>query len=369
MRPLDVADEVMLIKPSQSMLVTALMVKNRVNVDSYVFKSNEQDIDAGKVTVTAINGSVLTLNTDEAKLCRVGQTLRVDHDTAPLITAVDTATDQITVSSASGISQNDVAVLGSAGFEELSGRPTAISRVPSQIENYVETLRDAYGQSRHVQNERYYGGSVAARNRDVAMWEHKRFIDRGLFYNVKTETTQNGQKLYKTNGLFASISTNVHEFSSGNVSWAAIQANLVQDIRFMQGTDIWLFCSLKGAAIIERIVREEATPVKYEEAAGISVKKIGLMGKWLHLMIVDHFEADTDLEKCMVGVDPSMIEVVTTQDQKTKQRQWMLESVLKREQNTDGTDGSIGEFLTDFGLRLHNEKSHFIWWNANAYSA
>ena len=364
MRPLDIQDEVMAIRPSESVLVTALMAKNRVAVDSYVFKINEQNIDPGQVTVVGIAGNVLTLDTGETDYCRPGQTLRVDHDTAPLITAVDRNANTVTVDDSTGVSEDDVAVLGSAGSEELSDRPTPISRVPTQIENYVETLRDAYGQSRHAQNERFYGGPVGVRNRDIAIWEHKRFIDRGLFYNVKKETTLNGQKLYKTNGLFASISTNVHEFSSGHVTWDAIQTNLRSDVRFCQSPNLWFFVSLRGWAIIEKIVRDKTVPQSYAEAAGIQVKKIGLMGKTLNMMVIDHFESGTDLEKCMVLVDPKMMEIVTTKDQTSGQRQWMMENVLKREQHTNGTDGTIGEILSDFGLRLHNEKAHAIWWNA-----
>jgi hypothetical protein len=376
LRPLDISDEIRNIRPAASALLSLLMGLNKVTVDSRVFKVNEQDIDIGKVYIKAggVDGNDLTLEsasgandaTTVAKFIRAGQTLRLDHDTAALVTSVDYNTGVVTVASSAGLTAADCLLLGSAGFEELSTRPSAITRTPAQIENFAETLRDAYGQSRWTETERFYGGNRQFHNRETCLWEHKRFIDRGLFFNVKAETTgPTGQKLYKTNGLFGSINTNVHAFSANTITWDKMRANLTNDTRFCLSSSVWLLVSRKGLELIEKIIRDKTAPVTYSEASGISVGSLQMAGKRIKLIPIDHFETGSELENTMVLVDPDNVEVVTTRDQQSKTRQWMIERKFDGN-DTNGTDGTIGEVITDFGLRLHNEKAHAIWYNADS---
>ena len=361
-----IEDEILAIRPAETMLLTELMSKNKVKLDAYKFKINEQQIDPGVVHVQSVDGGAktITLASGEGAYIRPGQTLTVGYNIGSVATVV--TGDVITLKAVTGFSGSQTVVLGGTGFEELSDRPAAVSRIPDQIENYVETLRDVSGQSTHVESTKYYGGTRQYWNKDLRNWEHKRFIDRELFTGQKLETTgAKGNPLYKTNGLLNSIVTNVHEFAGGVVTWDAIQANLVQDVRFCQSTNLNLYTSRKGVALIEKIIRDKTIPQSYVQAAGIDIKRIGLVGKTLNLIIIDHFEADSELEKCMVVVDPSMIEIVTTANQETGQRNWMLEYTVKRENNPNGTDGTISEVYSSFGLRLHNEKAHAIWWNAD----
>ena len=365
-----IEDEMLAIRPAETMFLTELMSKSKIKLDAYKFKINEQEIDPGIVTVASVDvgAKKITPATGEADYCRVGQTLSGGYGVNCVIT--DITAGVLTVTNVSGITNSSVLVLGGAGFEELSDRPAAVSRIPEQIENYVETLRDVSGQSTEVEATRYYGGTRQFWNKDLRNWEHKRFIDRELFFGEKQSLTgPKGNPLLKTNGLINSISTNVHEFNGGVVTWDAIQANLVQDVRFMQSTNINMYCSRKGVALIEKIIRDKTIPQSYISAAGIDIKKIGLVGKTLNLIIIDHFEAGSALEGTMILVDPSMIEIVTTANQETGQRNWMLEYTVKRENNPNGTDGTISEVYSAFGLRLHNEKAHAIWWNALTASA
>lgn len=363
MRPKDISDEINNVRPAQSAITTVMVGCKKLAVDDYEFKVNHQDIDPGTVTLTNVSGTAFTVSTDDAKHLRIGQTLRLDHNTACLITAINYGTGAVTVDDGSGFTTNDVVVLGSAGSEELSGRPTPISRVPTQTTNYVETLRDAYGQSRHVQNTRYYGGNRQFHNRETCLWEHKRFIDRGLWFNVKAETTQNGQKLFKTGGILNSITTNVASFQSSQITWDKMRANITDHTRFSISPNMWLFVSRLGLQLVETIVRNKTVPVEYTEASQIKVMNVGMGNKTMKIMVIDHFEEG--MEDTMVLIDPAFIEIVTTQDQKTKGRQFCIERTFDGNDAT-GTDGTIGEIYTDFGLRLHNEKAHAIWDGAAA---
>jgi polyphosphate kinase 2 (PPK2 family) len=65
------------------------------------------------------------------------------------------------------------------------------------------------------------------------------------------------------------------------------------------------------------------------------------------------------MDDTMVLVEPDAIEVVTTQDQDTKQRQWMLEETFDGN-DTAGKDGILGEIKSDFGLRI-DERRCALW--------
>ena len=358
-----VEDEIRNIRPAQSTLLTLLMGLNKVQVDNRKFMINEQEIDASYITLSAKSGNDLTASAADASFVRVGMTLVLNSAVSCLVTAVNYTMGIISVDDATGIGSTDVLLLGSTGAEELSARPTVVSRVPVQIDNYVETRRDAYGQSRFVDTQKTYGGARAPINREICMWEHKRFIDRGLWFGKKALTTQGGSALYKTNGVFQSITTNVRTFSGNAVTWDKIRANITTDTRFSLSPDLWLCLPRVGLEYVEKIVRNKTQPITYTTAAGIKVGEIGMGNKTLKLFVIDHFEQG--LNDTWVMLDPSMIEIVTCRDQKTGTRQWMLE---KTEQQDPGQDGEIGTLTTDFGLRLHNEKAHAIWKGAQSAS-
>jgi hypothetical protein len=364
MKPLDISNEIENIRPAQSAVLTLLMGLGKVTVDSRTFLINQQDIDPGYVTmIGAAAGDVITVSADDIKLVRAGQTIRLNASVCTWIKSVTYAGPTFVVDDVTSLVAGSVLILGSTASEELSSRPTAISRQPVQTTNYCETLRDSYGQSRWVETEKHYGGSRAFHNRDLCLWEHKRFIDRGIWFNEIDTGTINSQAVYKTNGIFASITTNVTAFAGSAITWAKMRTNITNHTRFSLSPNLWLAVSRKGLELIEGIIYAKTTPAVFSEAQQIKVLNLGMGNKTLKIFVIDHFEQG--LLGTMALLDPEMIEIVTTKDQKTGTRQWMLERKFDGN-DTTGTDGTIGEVLTDFGVRLHNEKAHAIWTGADA---
>lgn len=372
LRPLDIQDKIFKIYPAKTRLITLLMATDKVTVDDYEFKINQQIHDPGVVTATAVDSVnvTITVSTALVKHIRKGTTLRLSYDKAFLVKDVNYTTGVVTLDSVTGITAGDKLVIGGTGSEELSYRPAAITRIPTQTVNYVETQRDAWGASRHIQNVRFYGGARFFHSEEDALWEHKRSIDRGLWFNkaVPPNTTQDTgsgpQILYKTNGVFELVQTNRHEFSSGTVTWEKIRANLTNDTRYQLSQTLWLCFSAKGQELWDRIIYNKTVPTTYSDTATFGpIAKFQIAGKTIVPMVIDHFEAG--LENVWVLIDPAFIEVVTTANKQTGQRQWMLRRVLTPENNTNGIDGTICDVLTDYGLRLHNEQAHAIWYNAS----
>lgn len=367
-RPLDISDEIYNLRPTNTPFLTMLMGLGKTKVDDFQYKMNIQNIDPDFLTVISVNGGASTINvstgaTGDVGYVRPGLTLVKTVGTAPLVTAVNTATGDITLSSVAGIVAGDVLEFGSTGFEELSNGPTPITRIPDQVTNFVETLRDSWGQSRHVQNTRFYGGPRHRKHRSDAMWEHKRSVNRGIILNNGGTFVQNAQNMYKNSGLFASIVTNSHSFAGGHVTFEAVRGFLTQDTRFMVSDKPWHLVSRKMYENIELMIKSNTVPTDYQQTATLNIRWYSLAGKKIYLLLEDCLGLESTLQYVSALVDPDSVEIVTTADQESGEKTWMTETVITKENNPNLTDGTLGVIDTDFGLRVDGEARNAIWLN------
>jgi hypothetical protein len=224
-----------------------------------------------------------------------------------------------------------------------------------------------FGQSRWVETNKFYGGPRDVANKEMAWYEHKRSIDRGLWYNAKGTTSgPQGNTLYKSGGFMSMINTNIYDFG-GTFTINKLRTSMTQGTRFMRSGTIWLFVSRLGWELIDRqgfnkgsIVLNGSKP--FETFYNINIANFSMAGKSWKMMCVDHFE--NGCADIMCAVDPAAVEIVTTRMQKSKQRQWMLERHLDLS-NGLTTDGSIGDLYSDWGLRIQ-EKSCMLLHGASA---
>lgn len=371
LRPLDISDEILKYRPEETTVLTLLMALNRVTVDDRVFRINIQDQDPGFVTITGVTAAnTFTVSQSDAAYLFQGLTLRGSWNTTGVVSAVNVATGVVTLDgnfgTTAGWAVNQPLSLGARAVEELAQRPTIISRVPQQIENFVENSWDTYGQSRWVETVRFYGGNRDAQNREMCMYEHKRSIDRGLWFDAKGITTgPQGNTLYKTGGFMNMIATNIYDFG-GSFTINKLRQSMTLGTRFMRSGTIWLFVSRTGWELIDRQAFNKGNVVlngekAYEQFYNIEIANFHLAGKRWKMMCVDHFE--DSCADVMCAVDPAAVEIVTTRNQKTKQRQWMLERRLTLD-NGLLTDGTVGDLYTDWGLRIQ-EKACMLLHGAN----
>lgn len=369
-RPKDISDEILKLRPDSTQVLSLLMaMQRRPAVDDYEFRMNVQEQNPNTVTLTGVNGgaSTVTVSSDDAKYIYLGQTLRYDYDSVYYVTAISGTT--ITLNSVSGLAGTEALILGAPAAEELSGRPTQMSFVPTQLTNYVQTLRITTGESTHSESTRFYGGQRGDLNREQLLWEAKRLINKEMIMGVKADTTQTGsngsQKLYKTGGLLNLIATNVHSFGSNQITWDKMRTNMVTDGRFITSPDPWLLVSRTGHSLVEKIVRDYIVPTDTKTGSEIDITTFRMGGKRIRMMICD--DLTDGLDDTMVLVDPDALELVTTKNQKTGVTNWMIEETIPRK--IAGTDGSTTEFYCAFGLRLNGEKRCAIWDGAQSVGA
>ena len=368
-RPLDISDEIYNLRPTNTPFLTMLMgLPKKVKVDDFQYKMNIQNIDPDYLTIVSVNAGASTITvstgaTGDVNYVRPGLTLVYNVGQAYLVTAVDTSTGVVTLNTTAGLSAAMVLEFGSTGFEELSNGPTPITRIPDQVTNYVETLRDSWGQSRHVQNTRFYGGPRHRKHRSDALWEHKRSVNRGIILNSGGVSVQNSQNMYKNYGLFASIVTNTHSFTGGHVTFEAVRGFLTQDTRFMVSDKPWLLVSRKMYENVELMIKANTVPTDYQSTATLNLRWFSLAGKKIFLLLEDSLGLESILQYASAVIDPDSVEIVTTADQETGAKTWMAETVITKENNPNLTDGTLGVIDTDFGLRVDGEARNAYWLN------
>lgn len=364
LRPTDVSPEIIKIAPEETTLTTLLMALGKVKVDDFIFKINEQENQPSSVTVvsedhTTPTASEITLDTDQGKNVREGMTLRLSDTASWYVTSV--AGDVVTVDSdTTGLVEDDVLLLGAPAEKEFSDAPAPATWQPEQREGYCQTTRFAWGHSRWTKLVKtYLRETRVVADRATAYAEMKRMIERGLLFNTKKLISS--PLRYVAGGLFDQNTTNVTTFAANSVSWPKISNNLI-DQGIYNGSLLWLLTSRTGQAIIDQVnfKKWNGHNATQSNALGISAQDIICGDKKIKVMTSNQFKGQ--FVNMGVLIDPKLIEIVTTVDQDTGKRQWMLE---ESDAQTPGQDGTINVLTCDWGLRLKSLPSHAVWKGIN----
>lgn len=363
LRPLDISNEMLKYRPAETTILTLMMAFNRVAVDDRVFRINIQDQNPDYVTMVSVDDAThVTVSQDDAKLVFPGMSVIGAWNIGLTVSNVNLGTGQITFDpafgSTAGLAANGLLSFGSRAVEELAQRPTVVSYVPAQVENFLENAWDVSGQSRWVEHTRFYGGLRQYHNQEQCRYEHKRSIDRGMWFNKKGITTgPQGNTLYKSGGIFNMIQTNIFDFG-GTFTINKLRTSMTIGTRFMRSGTIWLFVSRLGWELIDRAAFNKGNMAlgsggkDWEVFYDINIKNFMLAGKAWKMMCVDHFtESCSDT---MVAIDPAALEIKTSEHQKTKTRGWMQERTLTMAEGLT-TDGTLTDLWSDWGTCIQEK--------------
>jgi hypothetical protein len=372
----DVTKEIYKKSPQKATLMQIIIGTRRVITDNRLFEWYEQDLDpkwvtAGVVTAGGGTTGTIALSDTDQVLCVPGMTVRQDLNTVAHITAINRGAGvaTITVDVITGFTQNSRIQLGASVTEELSAQPTAVTRVPAQITNRCETIRDAWGQSGWVETERVIAGKPRQHeNRDTALLEHKIKLDIES-WNASAPAnagTLNGNTIYYTNGIIAQIQTNrVACGNGGLLTFEQLITVAGQYDRLMESPEPYLFYSRAIASIFDIVAFQKTTPNNFDATGsefGVHVKKLNLNNKIYKCVVVDHWM--NGLGQHIIAIDPKHLTLRSTQYQgkvaggSGTGMRWMIEDVRGRD--LTGNDGTIGCITTDMGVKLENEQGAWM---------
>jgi hypothetical protein len=371
----DVTKEIYKKSPQKATLMQIMIGTRRVISDNRLFEWYEQDLDpkwitAGTVTAGGGTTGTIVLTDADALLVEPGMTVRqsltvVGHITA--ITRNGSNNNPITVDVITGFVAAKRLQVGAGVVEELSSEPTARTRMPAQVTNRCETIRDAWGQSAWVETEKVIAGKPRQHeNRETALLEHKIKLDIEA-WNGKAPAsagTLNGRTIYYTNGVLEQVVTNrVACGNGGLLDWQQLCTVASQYDRLMESPEPYMFMSRAISGIIDIVAYEKTAPSNFQQVGnefGIHVKRLQLNNKTYKLVVVDHWA--NDLGQHILAIDPKHLTLRSTQYQAKvaggSGMRWMIEDVRGRD--VTGTDGTIGCITTDMGVKVENEEGAWM---------
>lgn len=107
-------------------------------------------------------------------------------------------------------------VIGSA-FEEASDAPQPLMTVGAPLMNYAQIFRDSWANSRSATKINWHTGDKVAKNKQDAISNHAKSIERALMFGAKSMFTVDGQQDSTMDGLVNMIKTNVQTVANGEL--------------------------------------------------------------------------------------------------------------------------------------------------------
>lgn len=107
-------------------------------------------------------------------------------------------------------------VIGSA-FEEASDAPQPMLTVGAPRLNYSQIFRDSWANSRSAEKINWHTGDKVAKNKQDAIANHAKSIERALMFGAKSMFTVDGQQDSTMDGLVNMIKTNVQTVADGKL--------------------------------------------------------------------------------------------------------------------------------------------------------
>lgn len=109
-------------------------------------------------------------------------------------------------------------VIGSA-FEEASDAPQPLMTVGAPMMNYSQIFRDSWANSRSATRINWHTGDKVAKNKQDAISNHAKAIERAMLFGAKSMFTVDGQQDATMDGLVNMIKTNVETCANGKLDF------------------------------------------------------------------------------------------------------------------------------------------------------
>lgn len=278
----------------------------------------------------------------------------------PAAPAADTLTVIRAIGSV-GAAMSDGDTLEFIGIAAEDGVGLGSTKSISEVNdfNFTQIFRTAYGSTGRQQQTDMYGGRDPMSERRWQAIEHKKTIERALFWGRRhTRTGAGGHPQTMTAGLDSLVTTNRWDLQGQEPTQRALTEFLEYAMKFGDGGHMngagekLAFCSRRWLTVIEGFGKEK---IQYEfmgdKKTGIGLKVgayITTHGK-INLIPVNIF--DGEHAGYMFIVDPNHVRYAFLQGRNTK--------LLDNRQAPD-VDGTLEEYLTDCGLHLEVEPSHAV---------
>jgi hypothetical protein len=375
-RPKDYRTAILHLWPNGSAPLTALLSKlPKERAEDPEFKIFEQETPEQTCTINEGSGyatGITTFTIDDAGSTPTKQftknhiLLNLRTDEVMRVTADQVVATSVTVERSSGstaaaaLNDNDTLIVIGKAYTEGDSIGTSVRRAPSVVTNYTQIFRTPLFITRTALKTRLRTKSQYMRSKREALEEHSIEMEKAFIFGEQAEATDatNGMVRRMTKGVKNYISTNTNDFS-GSVSETTIDTQLEAAFRF-GSTEKLALCGSTTINVLNQLAKNKTTisvgPA--ETVYGMKLQQYVTPFGTLFLKMHPLFNQISSWRGVLLGLDLNNIRYRYIDDT----------SFLVHRQSK-GDDARKDEFLTEAGVELAHEKTHFYWTGMTAFSA
>lgn len=301
---------------------------------------------ADTATTIQVDNITYFMVNDVVKVARTGEVM--------LVTAKGTDVIQVLrgfgETSAAAIVDNDYLwILGSA-YEEGAASQEANSTNASEVYNYTQIFRTPFEVTETLANTKLYTGNDLSTQQKKKGVDHSQAIERAFFFGERKEYTSGTHPRRMTRGLLKFISTNVTDVG-GTITEAEFETFLRSGMRY-GSKEKWLFASRLLVSAISSWANGKLDMVPSDKTYGIAITRYVSPHGVVNIIPHDMLEGTggTDEEYGGYGflIDPESVSYRPLSGRDTR---------MKMNIQAADEDSRKGEFITEAGLQLINEKT------------
>jgi len=375
-RPKDYRTAILHLWPNGAAPLTALLSKlPKERADDPEFKIFEQETP--EQTMTINNGAgyasgITTFTIDDAgstptvQLAKNHVLLNIRTSEVMRVTADQVSATSVTVERSSGstaaaaLNDNDTLIVIGKAYTEGDTIGTAVRRAPTVVTNYTQIFRTSLFLTRTAMKTRLRTKSQYQRSKREALEEHSIEMEKAFIFGEQAEATDatNGMVRRMTKGVKAFITSNTNDFSA-SVTESAFDSQMETAFRF-GSTEKLALCGSTTINVLNQLAKNKSTiqigPA--ESVYGMKMQQYVTPFGTLYLKMHPLFNQISNWRGYMLGLDLNNIRYRYIDDT----------SFLTHRQGK-GDDARKDEFLTEAGLEVAHEKTHFFFEGMTAFTA
>lgn len=360
-RPKNWREGILLLEPrNKAPLATLTAAMSEQSTDDPEFYWWEEETDVHILTLNdatgMTNAETAFIVDDFATRLKAGDLLRVKRTAETIrVTSVTDAQNFAASRGAAGTTaaalvDNDVLIYLGSAYREGAGRPTGVSWNPVKKYNLTQIFRDSVEWTRTASKTRLRTGDMMKHDRRRALNKHMIGMERAFIFGQRFETTESGQPLRFTGGLLSYLPAGNIVNHNGTLSLKQLE-DYIDDIFAYGSNEKVCFCSLATMMRLNRLVRKN-TDYQWgppEREFTFIVRRFHTPGGTLILTEHPLFSSpNAELGSDLLILDTAELKY-----------RYITDTVLLKDRQDKGTDGTAEEYLTECGLEFHHPKSHF----------
>lgn len=246
-------------------------------------------------------------------------------------------------------------VIGSS-FEEASDAPAPMMTVGYPMMNYSQIFRDSWANSRTATKIDWHTGDKVAKNKQDAISNHAKGIERALLFGCRSMFTTDGRQNSTMDGLVNMIKTNVATTADGKLSWFDLIDFVAQLYEYNvdgQPQERVAFCGNNVVSVINKLIynRNDVRMVVGQTDYGIKVNTIHTAFGDLTLLTHPMFNASPTWRNNLLVYHPGAV----TLD--------YMDDALITDSTPPGMDGEKYTITSELTMEYACEKSAGLFTN------